>query len=77
MPGESYRRRCRTLLLYLCYVYRELINSFVCIFFKPVILEIGCLTLSLTTDYQRTVGGWEWGGNTVKKMVKQEPSQQK
>ena len=56
MPGESYRRRFRTLLLYLCYVYRALINSFVCIVLQPVILEIGCLTLSLTTDYKKTVG---------------------
>ena len=30
MPGESYRRRFRSLLLYLCYVYRELVNSLVC-----------------------------------------------
>ena len=27
MPGESYRRRFRSLLLYLCYVFRALINS--------------------------------------------------
>ena len=27
MPGESYRRRLRSLLLYLCYVFLELINS--------------------------------------------------
>ena len=30
MPGESYRRRLRALLLYLCYVFRTLINSLVC-----------------------------------------------
>ena len=30
MPGESYRRRLRSLLLYLCYVFRTLINSLVC-----------------------------------------------
>ena len=29
-PGESYRRRLRSLLLYLCYVFRALINSLVC-----------------------------------------------
>ena len=29
MPGESYRRRLRSLLLYLCYVFRALINSLV------------------------------------------------
>ena len=27
MPGESYRGRLRSLLLYLCYVFRALINS--------------------------------------------------
>ena len=32
MPGESYRRRLRSLLLYLCYVFRALINSLVCSF---------------------------------------------
>ena len=32
MPGESYRRRLRSLLLYLCYVFRALINSLVCWF---------------------------------------------
>ena len=30
MPGESYRRRLVSLLLYLCYVFRALINSLVC-----------------------------------------------
>ena len=30
MAGESYRRRLRSLLLYLCYVLRALINSLVC-----------------------------------------------
>ena len=30
MPGESYRRRLRSLLFYLCYVLRALINSLVC-----------------------------------------------
>ena len=30
LPGESYRRRFRSLLLYLCYVFRALINSLVC-----------------------------------------------
>ena len=29
-PGESYRRRLRSLLLYLCDVFRALINSLVC-----------------------------------------------
>ena len=30
MPGESYRRRLGSLLLYLCYIFRGLINSLVC-----------------------------------------------
>ena len=30
MPGESSRRRLGSLLLYLCYVFRVLINSLVC-----------------------------------------------
>ena len=34
MPGESYSRRLRSLLLYLCYVFRALNNSLVCWFFK-------------------------------------------
>ena len=29
MPGESYRRRLRPLLVYLCYVFQALINSLV------------------------------------------------
>ena len=33
MPGVSYRRRLRSLLLYLCYVYRALINSPGCWFY--------------------------------------------
>ena len=32
MPGESYRRRLRSLLLYFYYVFRTLINSLVCWF---------------------------------------------
>ena len=30
MPGESYLRRLRPLLVYLCYVFRALITSLVC-----------------------------------------------
>ena len=33
MPGESYRRWLRSLLLYFCYIFRTLINSLVCWFF--------------------------------------------
>ena len=32
MPGESYHRQPRSLLLYLCYLFQALINSFVCWF---------------------------------------------
>ena len=32
VPGESYCRRLRSLLLYLCYVFRALLNSLVCWF---------------------------------------------
>ena len=31
MPGGSYRRRLRSLLLYLCCVFRALISSLVCV----------------------------------------------
>ena len=30
LPGERYRRRLRSLLLFLCYVFRALMNSLVC-----------------------------------------------
>ena len=30
MPGKSYSRQLRSLLFYLCYVLRVLINSLVC-----------------------------------------------
>ena len=33
LPGESYRRRLRSFFLYLCYVFRALINSLVSLFF--------------------------------------------
>ena len=32
IPGESYRRRLRSFLLYLCYIFRVLINSLECWF---------------------------------------------
>ena len=37
MPGESYRRRLRSLLLYLWYVFRALINPLVCSLKKKAI----------------------------------------
>ena len=39
MPGESYRRRLRSLSLYLCYVFRTLINSLVCGFNSTLVLQ--------------------------------------
>ena len=36
-PGESYRWRLRSLLLYLCYIFRALIDSLVSCFTKPVL----------------------------------------
>ena len=39
MPGESYRRLIRSLLLYLCYVFRALINSLACPFKQKFIRD--------------------------------------
>ena len=41
-PGESYRRRLRSLLLYLCYIFRTLINSLCvdCVQFSSVQLKM-------------------------------------
>ena len=48
MPGESYRRRLRSLLLYLCYVFRALINSPVCGFSVVSVVNLYLLiTMSL------------------------------
>ena len=33
MPGENYRRQLRSLLMYLCYVFRALINSLCVVFY--------------------------------------------
>ena len=53
MPGESYRRPLRSLLLYLCYVFRAPINSLVRLILTVVFIVI-CLSLSLKTQV-RTV----------------------
>ena len=45
-PGESYHRRLGSLLLYLCYVFRALINSLVCWFILMLF---------------KLKGGWEVG----------------
>ena len=48
MPGESYRRRLRSLLLYLCYVFRALINSLVCWSFISGIYLISLIYILLS-----------------------------
>ena len=55
MPGESYRRRLRSLLLRLCDVFRVLVNSVVCRF---------NLCPGYATNKQKDKekgGGWGWG----------------
>ena len=49
VPGENYRRRLRFLLLYLCYVFRALINSLVCWLFTQRKILSGETILSTTT----------------------------
>ena len=40
MPGENYRRRLGTLLLYLCYVFPGLINS-LCVDYARALINVG------------------------------------
>ena len=73
MPGESYRRRLRSLLLYLCYVFRALINSLVCWF----VLVTKCQEISYQQSnvfsseqddliqYNTTLLYWSVKGNSV------------
>ena len=42
IPGESYCRRLRS-LLYLCYVFRALINSLVLVFFLILFIQLSLL----------------------------------
>ena len=58
MPGESYRRRLRPLLLYLCDVFRALINS-LCRF---------CTSALGLVPFQ-TKGGGGGGGKRKKKEL--------
>ena len=51
MPGESYRRRLMTLLLYLCCVFRALINSQLCWFIKIPVSESFLLSIGTRTTY--------------------------
>ena len=57
-PGESYRRRHRSLLLCLCDVFRALINSLVCWFWRKRRAEAGyrtsVVTLTSLTHYRWT-----------------------
>ena len=50
MPGESYRKRLRSFLLYLCYVFRELFNSLMCWLYRK---DLTCQS----TNFQGFVGG--------------------
>ena len=52
MPGESYRRRLGSLLLYLCYVLRALINSLVCWLFTHTFIQYTHCRVFMT-DYLR------------------------
>ena len=55
MPGETYSSRLRSLLLYLCYVFRALINSLVCGFCTSalglVLFQI-CVKVGSTDEIQ-------------------------
>ena len=55
MPGESYRRRLRSLLLYLCYVFRVIRNS-LCVDSDRVLWVLFCFRLVIehvSTDGKR------------------------
>ena len=45
MPGESYRRRLGSSLLYLCDVFRALINSLVCWSFGGFSRAVGIIIM--------------------------------
>ena len=67
MPGESYRRRLRSLLLYLCYVFRALINSFVCLLLSVKVIAQGVFhganpgRLQYQQQPKLRLGGWMVG----------------
>ena len=59
MQGKSYRRRLRSLLLYLCYAFRALINSLVCWFyFKQADKRIVLLKNTLNKNSSARNGLW-------------------
>jgi len=57
MPGESYRRRLRSLLLHLCYVFRALINSLVCWFSFRRFVKESAAAVCASSPGQNT--GWD------------------
>ena len=48
MPGESYHRWLRSLLLYLCYIFWALINSLVCWFYIMKVFTLGTVVWGIT-----------------------------
>ena len=50
MAGETYHRRLRSLLLYLCYIFRALYNSFVCSFVQRTTGDEKWITSALNVD---------------------------
>ena len=75
MPGESYRRQFRSLLLYLCYVFRVPINSLVCWFCMSalglVLFQICSFSQCVFEyplkwcTYSAVCGDWEVWGDCV------------
>jgi len=65
MPGKSYCRRLRSLLLYLCYVFWALINSLVCWFCTSTVFQICASCRNVVT------GGvcWEEGQVIIVPLV--------
>ena len=59
IPGESYRRRFRSLLLYLCDVFRALINSLV---YCSLGLFVQCRQQSWQSLRTHKAGGRGGGG---------------
>ena len=58
MPGESYQRRLRLVLLYLCYVVRALVNSLVCCYYavsRLFVVAQFCLCWYFAGDVSATV----------------------
>ena len=72
MPGKSYRRRLRSLLLYLCDVFRALINSLVC-WFCASALGIVLFQIFITMgvfDFQKSLIHLCWVSATFHRQVR-------